>query len=98
MPTSVIMPKLEMSQESAILREWLAAEGERVEKGAPLFVVETDKVTVDVEAPASGVLAAISARIAASVATVSRVCSPHVPQFRYVTPSSTRNCAFTSFQ
>ncbi len=62
MATPVIMPKLEMSQESAILREWLAAEGERVEKGAPLFVVETDKVTVDVEAPASGVLAAISAR------------------------------------
>lgn len=62
MPTPVIMPKLEMSQETAILREWLVAEGERVEKGAPLFVVETDKVTVDVEAPATGVLSGVSAR------------------------------------
>jgi pyruvate dehydrogenase E2 component (dihydrolipoamide acetyltransferase) len=55
------MPKLEMSQEAATVVEWLKAEGEAVEKGEPLLVIETDKVTVEVEAPASGILAGIGA-------------------------------------
>jgi pyruvate dehydrogenase E2 component (dihydrolipoamide acetyltransferase) len=61
MPTPVILPKLEMSQESATLIEWLKQEGEVVQKGEPLFVVETDKVTVEVDSPESGVLGAVSA-------------------------------------
>jgi len=55
----VIMPKLEMVQETATVIEWLKQEREHVEKGEPLLTVETDKVTVDVEAPASGILAGI---------------------------------------
>jgi pyruvate dehydrogenase E2 component (dihydrolipoamide acetyltransferase) len=61
MATAVIMPKLEMSQETATVIEWLKAEGERVDKGEPLLSVETDKVTVEVESPASGLLAGIRA-------------------------------------
>jgi pyruvate dehydrogenase E2 component (dihydrolipoamide acetyltransferase) len=57
MPIPVIMPKLEMAQESARVVEWLKADGERVEKGEALLTVETDKVTVEVESPGSGILA-----------------------------------------
>ena len=60
-PTPVILPKMEMSQETATLVEWLKTEGMVVQKGEPLFVVETDKVTVEVEAPANGVLVRITA-------------------------------------
>jgi len=62
MATPVIMPKLEMSQETATIIEWLKREGERIEKGDSLLAVETDKVTVEIEAPASGVLAGIRAQ------------------------------------
>ena len=60
-PTPVILHKMEMSQETATLVEWLKTEGMVVQKGEPLFVVETDKVTVEVEAPANGVLVRITA-------------------------------------
>jgi pyruvate dehydrogenase E2 component (dihydrolipoamide acetyltransferase) len=60
MATPVIMPKFEMSQETALVIEWLKDEGDQVEKGEPLLSVETDKVTMDVEAPASGTLAGVS--------------------------------------
>ncbi|MEA3334982.1 MAG: dihydrolipoamide acetyltransferase family protein [Chloroflexota bacterium] len=59
MATSVIMPKLEMSQETATVIEWLVEEGQAVDKGAALLEVETDKITVEVESPASGLLAGI---------------------------------------
>jgi pyruvate dehydrogenase E2 component (dihydrolipoamide acetyltransferase) len=62
MPVDVIIPKMEMSQEEATLVEWLKQEGDPVKKGEPLFVVETDKVTVEVEAPGSGVLARVTAQ------------------------------------
>jgi len=45
-------------EEGTIVR-WLKAEGEEIEKGEPLFEVQTDKVTMEVEAPASGTLAKI---------------------------------------
>jgi len=62
MATQVIVPKMEMSQESATLIEWLKKEGEPVKKGDPLFVVETDKVTVEIESPETGILAEVSAQ------------------------------------
>jgi pyruvate dehydrogenase E2 component (dihydrolipoamide acetyltransferase) len=59
MATPVIMPKIEMAQEKATVIEWLKKEGDEVEKGEPLLEVETDKVTMEVEAPASGILAGL---------------------------------------
>lgn len=59
MPTPVIMPKFEMAQETGTVLRWLKREGEAVEKGEPILEVETDKVTMEVEAPASGVLVGI---------------------------------------
>jgi len=63
MQVEVIIPRLGSSDESnevKILR-WLKRQGERVESGEPLLEVETDKVNVEIEAPASGVLAEIRA-------------------------------------
>ena len=59
MAVLVIMPKLEMAQETATVVEWLKQEGEHVEKGEPLLMVETDKVTLEIESPASGILAGV---------------------------------------
>ena len=61
MPVPVIMPKLEMMQETATVIEWLKREGEQVRQGEPLLTVETDKVTVEIEAPATGILAQVQA-------------------------------------
>ena len=62
MAVSVVMPALEMAQETGKLLAWLKKEGDSVKKGEPLLEIETDKVTVEVEAPADGVLAALKAR------------------------------------
>src|SRR5579859_3982240 len=55
------MPALGMAQETGKLVRWLKREGEQVAKGEPLMEVETDKATVEVEAPAGGTIAAVTA-------------------------------------
>jgi pyruvate dehydrogenase E2 component (dihydrolipoamide acetyltransferase) len=60
--TDVIMPALGIAQETGKLLQWLRAEGDEVKKGEPVMEIETDKVTVEIEAPASGILAAFSAQ------------------------------------
>ena len=55
------MPALGMAQDTGKLIAWLRGEGERVEKGQALMEIETDKATVEIEAPATGVLRGISA-------------------------------------
>ena len=59
MAFSVVMPALEMAQETGKLLAWRKKEGERVLKGEPLLEVETDKAVLEIEAPADGVLAGI---------------------------------------
>jgi pyruvate dehydrogenase E2 component (dihydrolipoamide acetyltransferase) len=61
MPTSVIMPALEMAQETGKVVRWLKAPGQTVNKGEPIVEIETDKVTVEIESPASGVLGDVTA-------------------------------------
>lgn len=56
MATPVIMPKFGMAQEEGTIIRWLKQEGEWVEKGETLLEVQTDKIDMEVEAPASGVL------------------------------------------
>jgi pyruvate dehydrogenase E2 component (dihydrolipoamide acetyltransferase) len=67
MPSDVIMPALGMAQETGKVVRWLKAEGETVAKGEALLEVETDKVTVELESPADGILAGISAAEGADV-------------------------------
>jgi len=59
MPADVIMPMLGMAQETGKVLRWLKQDGETVRKGEPLLEVETDKVTVEIEAPADGTLAGV---------------------------------------
>jgi pyruvate dehydrogenase E2 component (dihydrolipoamide acetyltransferase) len=61
MATDVILPALGMSQDTGKIVQWLKAEGEQVVKGEPLAEIETDKATVEIDAPTDGVLAQISA-------------------------------------
>jgi pyruvate dehydrogenase E2 component (dihydrolipoamide acetyltransferase) len=63
MATDVIMPALGVAQEKGTLLNWLKAEGHSVTKGEPLMEVETDKATVEIEAPASGTLANVTAAV-----------------------------------
>jgi pyruvate dehydrogenase E2 component (dihydrolipoamide acetyltransferase) len=59
--TDVIMPVLGVAQDSGRVIRWLSAEGEAVHKGQPLIEIETDKVTVELEAPADGTLVQVTA-------------------------------------
>jgi pyruvate dehydrogenase E2 component (dihydrolipoamide acetyltransferase) len=62
MATEVIMPKVDMVMDSGTFVEWLKNEGDHVEKGEPLFVILTDKANIEIEAPASGILAGLKAQ------------------------------------
>jgi pyruvate dehydrogenase E2 component (dihydrolipoamide acetyltransferase) len=61
MAISVVMPALEMAQETGKLLAWRKKEGEAVKKGEPLLEIETDKAVVEIEAPGDGILAGITA-------------------------------------
>jgi pyruvate dehydrogenase E2 component (dihydrolipoamide acetyltransferase) len=67
MAISVVMPALEMAQETGKLLAWRKKEGERVAKGEPLFEIETDKAVVEIEAPGDGVLAEVTAGVGAVI-------------------------------
>src|SRR6266545_4061309 len=60
MATEVKLPRLGQGMESGTIVKWLKSEGEAVEKGEPLYELDTDKVTQEVEADASGVLLKIA--------------------------------------
>jgi len=62
MAERIIMPKAGMAMEEGKIIKWLVAEGESVEKGEPLLEIETDKVSMEIEANASGTLIKILAQ------------------------------------
>jgi pyruvate dehydrogenase E2 component (dihydrolipoamide acetyltransferase) len=59
MAISVVMPALELAQETGKILSWIKKEGESITKGEPLVEIETDKITFEVEAPGDGVLAGV---------------------------------------
>jgi pyruvate dehydrogenase E2 component (dihydrolipoamide acetyltransferase) len=59
MALSVVMPALEMAQETGKLLAWLKKEGDAIRKGEPLLEIETDKAVFELEAPGDGVLAGV---------------------------------------
>jgi pyruvate dehydrogenase E2 component (dihydrolipoamide acetyltransferase) len=67
MAISVVMPALEMAQETGKLISWLKKEGETVAKGEPLLEIETDKAVMEVESPGEGILAAVKTQAGAVV-------------------------------
>ena len=67
------MPALGVAQQTGTLLKWLKAEGQSVSKGEPLMEIETDKATVEIEAPASGVLAHVIAQAGDEVPVGQRI-------------------------
>src|SRR5579862_3210050 len=59
MALSVVMPALEMAQETGKLLAWLKKEGDAIRKGEPLLEIETDKAVFELEAPGDGILAGV---------------------------------------
>jgi pyruvate dehydrogenase E2 component (dihydrolipoamide acetyltransferase) len=62
MAISVVMPALEMAQETGKLVSWKKKEGEQVKKGEILLEIETDKAVVEIEAAGDGILSAVTAK------------------------------------
>jgi pyruvate dehydrogenase E2 component (dihydrolipoamide acetyltransferase) len=62
MATEIIMPKVDMVMETGTFVEWLKKEGDQVNKGEPLFVILTDKATIECESPDNGILSGITAK------------------------------------
>ena len=56
MATEIVMPKLGLTMESGAISAWLVEEGQEVQKGQALLEIATDKVTMEVEAQADGIL------------------------------------------
>ena len=67
MAVSIVMPALEMAQDTGKLIAWKKQEGDRVRKGEPLLEIETDKAVVEIEAPVDGILTGVTAREGAVV-------------------------------
>ena len=85
MAISVIMPALEVAQETAKLVAWLKKEGDSIAKGELLLEIETDKATMEVEAEADGVLAGVTAKVGEDIPVgqvIAWIISPgeNVPQ------------------
>src|SRR3954454_10441672 len=101
MSADVIMPALERAQETGKFLRWRKREGDAVAKGEPLLEIETDKVTVEIEAPSHGTLAAVtaaegdevpagtvSAHVVAAGETAAGAASP--PRRRLASPKARR--------
>jgi pyruvate/2-oxoglutarate dehydrogenase complex dihydrolipoamide acyltransferase (E2) component len=56
MSTEILLPKLGFTMTEGKITEWLVGDGATVQEGQPLYAVEADKATQEIEAPASGVL------------------------------------------
>jgi len=75
MATEIKLPRLGQGMEAGTIVRWLKSEGDEVAKGEPLFELDTDKVTQEVEADAEGVLLKIvvpegEANVGATVAVI----------------------------
>jgi pyruvate dehydrogenase E2 component (dihydrolipoamide acetyltransferase) len=62
MATEIILPKVDMVMETGTFVEWLKKEGEAIQKGEALFVIQTDKAAIECEATESGILAGLTAK------------------------------------
>ncbi|MBG6120027.1 MULTISPECIES: biotin/lipoyl-containing protein [unclassified Sphingobium] len=56
MATEILLPKIGFSMNEGVLAEWLVADGGQATEGEPLYALESDKSTQEVESPATGTL------------------------------------------
>src|SRR6266446_3307035 len=96
MATEMILPVLGMAQDTGKIVQWLKREGQSVKKGEPVVEVETDKATVELEAPADGVLANVTAAEGDEVPVgqvIARILAPGEAFPEHATPISTTTIA-----
>jgi len=74
MPVEIVMPKLGLTMTEGQILEWKIKEGEEVKKDDVLFILETEKVTYEVEAPEDGILAKIVSQNNETVPVGTIVC------------------------
>jgi len=73
MATEVLVPPLGQTVDTVTLVTWYKNEGEMVAQGEPLFAIETDKATLDIEAPGSGMLRGVMAQPGDAVKVLSPI-------------------------
>lgn len=56
MAVNIVMPQAGQDLEVGLVKQWLKREGDAVTKGEPIVEIETEKIALEVEAPASGIL------------------------------------------
>ncbi|MBB4615452.1 biotin/lipoyl-binding protein [Novosphingobium sp. ERN07] len=56
MSTEILLPKIGFSMNEGVLAEWMVADGDQVTEGQPIYALESDKSTNEVESPASGTI------------------------------------------
>jgi pyruvate dehydrogenase E2 component (dihydrolipoamide acetyltransferase) len=96
MAFSVVMPALEMAQETGKLIAWRKKEGERVTKGEPLLEIETDKAVMEVEATADGILAGITGVVGSDIPVGQTIAWIVAPGEQPPTPSAAASAAPTA--
>ncbi|WP_345814822.1 acetoin dehydrogenase dihydrolipoyllysine-residue acetyltransferase subunit [Paraburkholderia sp. PREW-6R] len=67
MPTEVILPRVDMDMTEGMIAAWHVNEGDEVREGTLIFEIETSKATMEIDAPASGVIRQISAPVGKTV-------------------------------
>jgi pimeloyl-ACP methyl ester carboxylesterase len=68
MPTEVILPRVDMDMTEGMIAAWHVNEGDEVREGTLIFEIETSKATMEIDAPASGIIRQISAPVGKTVA------------------------------
>jgi pyruvate dehydrogenase E2 component (dihydrolipoamide acetyltransferase) len=63
MPTEVILPRVDMDMSEGTIAAWYVNEGDEIRAGAVMFEIETSKATMEVDAPASGIVRQITAPV-----------------------------------
>lgn len=56
----VIMPQIGMTMQEGTIEKWLVEDGAKIEKGQPMLEISTEKLTNEIEAPATGIFKSIA--------------------------------------
>ncbi|RFU49390.1 acetoin dehydrogenase dihydrolipoyllysine-residue acetyltransferase subunit [Paraburkholderia sp. DHOC27] len=67
MPTEVILPRVDMDMTEGMIAAWHVSEGDEVREGTLIFEIETSKATMEIDAPASGIIRQINAPVGKTV-------------------------------
>src|ERR1700743_2079147 len=67
MPTEVILPRVDMDMTEGMIAAWHVKEGDEVREGTLIFEIETSKATMEIDAPASGIIRQINAPVGKTV-------------------------------